>query len=259
MMSRSAKGGVTLAKVGLAFSALILMGTFFSCSTGSPATDLNVPPPSRNTALTEDFSNLDESLWQRADWSNDGMFNCGWKPDHAVVSGGMLTLALDDTMSHDKPYTGGEFRSTDTFSYGKFTARMKAAKSDGIVSSFFLYTGDPWDEIDFEVLGKDTTKVQLNYFVNGVGHHEKMIDLGFDAATGFHDYTIEYGKGYIVWYVDGTEKYRVTGAASSLPSHPMKIMVNLWPGIGVDTWLKPFVYSARLEAQYASLSFTPAN
>lgn len=43
-------------------------------------------------------------------------------------------------------------------------------------------------EIDIEVLGKDTTKVQFNYYTNGVGNHEYMYDLGFDASEGFHTY-----------------------------------------------------------------------
>ena len=51
-----------------------------------------------------------------------------------------------------------------------------------------MYTGpsddDPWDEIDFEFLGYDTTKVQLNYYTDGVGGHEYMLDLGFDAYEG---------------------------------------------------------------------------
>lgn len=38
------------------------------------------------------------------------------------------------------------------------------------------------DEIDVEVLGKDTTKVQFNYYTNGTGNHEYLYDLGFDAS-----------------------------------------------------------------------------
>ncbi len=256
--SVSVKGSEKLAKIGFAFSVLVLLSLAFSCSTGGPADDLSASEPSRTAALTETLDSFDVKLWEQANWTNNGMFNCGWVPDHAVVAGGMVTLTLDNTISHGKAYTSGEFRSQDTFSYGKFTARMKAAKANGIVSSFFLYTGKPWDEIDFEVLGKDTTKVQLNYFVNGVGGHEKMIDLGFDASADFHDYTIEYGKGYIIWYVDNVERHRVTGPSNTLPSHPMQIMVNLWPGIGVDSWLNPFVYSAPLTASYDSFTYVPA-
>ena len=46
------------------------------------------------------------------------------------------------------------------------------------------------DEIDFEWLLKDRTKVQTNYYVGGVGGHEVMIDLGFDCAADFHNYAL---------------------------------------------------------------------
>ena len=36
---------------------------------------------------------------------------------------------------------------------------------------------------DVEILGKDTTKLQTNYFTDGVGGHETVISLGFDASA----------------------------------------------------------------------------
>ena len=38
----------------------------------------------------------------------------------------------------------------------------------------------------------------LNYFRNGVGGHEKMIDLGFDASDDFHTYAFEWHKDKII-------------------------------------------------------------
>ncbi|MCX4195280.1 family 16 glycosylhydrolase [Methylobacterium organophilum] len=63
------------------------------------------------------------------------------------------------------------------------------------------------DEIDFEWLGKDTSKVQLNYFVGGVGEHVSLDALGFDAATTTADYAFEWlpdrllawQKGLVQW------------------------------------------------------------
>jgi len=83
---------------------------------------------------------------------------------------------------------------------------MKPAKNVGIVSSFFTYTGPtdgtPWDEIDIEFLGKDTTKVQFNYYTNGVGNHEKIVNLGFDAANSYHTYAFDWQPNSIKWYVE---------------------------------------------------------
>ena len=133
---------------------------------------------------------------------------------------------------------------------------MQAIKNDGVVSSFFTYTGpsdnNPWDEIDIEVLGKDTTKVQFNYYTNGQGNHEYMYDLGFYASEGYHTYGFDWQPDKITWYVDGKAVYSAT---SDIPSTPGKIMMNVWPGIGVDSWLKPFDGTTPLTAKYQWVTY----
>src|SRR5512142_1039532 len=179
----------------------------------------------RTTSLSDQFNTNDTSVWQMANWANGTPFNCGFLPDHVTFANGFMTLKLDNVASSGKSYSGGEYRTIDTFSYGRFETRMKAAKASGVVSSFFTYTGSPWDEIDVEVLGKNTNQVQFNYFVNGVGGHEKLVDLGFDASAGYHTYAFDWKAGSISWYVDGVLKYTVSGG--TLPSHPAQIMMNL--------------------------------
>ena len=77
-----------------------------------------------------------------------------------------MTIKLDNQYSHGKPYTSGEYRTNNTFSYGTFETNMKAAKGDGLVTSFFLYTGSPWDEIDVEILGKNMVHGKIIYFIS---------------------------------------------------------------------------------------------
>jgi len=217
----------------------------------------------QSTSLTASMDSDNTSVWQKSNWTNGGMFNCGFLPDHISFSGGKMAIKLDNVSSFGKPYSSGEYRTLNTFNYGNFETNMQAAKGSGLVTSFFTYTGSPWDEIDVEILGKNTTQVQLNYFVSGVGGHEKVINLGFDASTGLHKYKIEWGNGYINWYVDGTWKWGVnntglnapTGAA--MPSHPMQIMMNMWPGTGVDSWLGAFSYSGAKYAYYDYVTYTP--
>jgi len=203
-----------------------------------------------------DFSTSpDTALWHTANgWSNEGMFNCGWKSDHVLYQNNLMKLKMDNTFSSGMPYTSGEFRSNNTYGYGYYEVKMKPCKKSGTNSSFFLYTGNPWDEIDIEFLGKDTTKVQFNYFVNGQGGHEYLYNLGFDASKAFHVYAIEYKKKQINWYVDGHLAYSVS-QSSGLPSHNMQVMANFWPGIGVDYWLGPFSYSGPLYAEYDYIRF----
>jgi beta-glucanase (GH16 family) len=225
--------------------------------------------PSAEAAIGGSFSDgldsLNSSRWYKADgYSNGGVFNSGWRGDHVTFGGGAMTLTLDNASCPSgcsgKPYASGEFRTTDMYSYGRFETTMMAARGSGVVSSFFTYTGSsdnqPWDEIDVEILGKNTTQAQLNYFTNGTGGHEKLISLGFDAASGYHRYGFEWKSDTITWFVDGKQVHQENGSRGALPTHPQRIMTNLWPGTGVDSWLGPFTYSGPLTARYDSISYT---
>lgn len=218
------------------------------------------------SGFTDNFNSLDSGRWYTADgYSNGGMFNAGWRSDHVWFNGGVMGINLNTTPCpggcSGKPYASGEYRTTDLYSYGRFETSMMAAKGSGTVSSFFTYTGSsdnqPWDEIDVEILGKNPTQLQTNYFTNGVGGHETIINLGFDASAGYHRYAFEWWNGGTInWFVDGTLVHQENGSRGALPTHPQRIMMNLWPGTGVDSWLGPFSYSGQLTARYDSVSYT---
>ncbi len=196
-------------------------------------------------------------------WTNGSMFNVFWRAGNVTFENGVMQLTIDNDPVQEKniPYSGGEFRSKDFYGYGKYEVNMKAIKNDGVVSSFFTYTGpsdnNPWDEIDVEILGKDTTKVQFNYFTDSKGNHEFMYDLGFDASEDFHTYAFEWSKDKITWYVDDKEAYSTT---ESIPTTDSKIMMNAWCGKGVDGWLNSFKDDKLpISAEYKWVKFTPAS
>ena len=229
----------------------MLVGTFLvGALIQTPASALTT------THMGEGFDYANTSVWSKSDgWTNGGMFNCTWRASNVNFSNGLMTLTLNkDTQGGTKPYAGGEYRSNDTYGYGLYQVNMKPAKNPGIVSSFFTYQSNPWDEIDIEFLGKDTTKVQFNYYTNGVGNHEYIYNLGFDASTSYHTYAFNWQPTYIAWLVDGKEVYRAT---NNIPSHPGKIMMNLWPGTGVDSWLNAYDGKTPLNAYYDWVSYDP--
>lgn len=207
-----------------------------------------------------DFSKGASELFECSDgWSNGSMFNCTWRKRNVTFNDGKMQLIIDvDSAPVYAPYSGGEYRSKGFYGYGRYEASIKAIKNDGVVSSLFTYTGpsdnNPWDEIDVEILGKDTTKVQFNYFTNGMGGHEYLYDLGFDASEDFHTYAFEWHKDKIVWFVDGVE---VHSAEEKIPSTDGKIMMNAWNGTGVDGWLNAFDDSSLpIAAEYQWVAFT---
>ncbi len=220
-------------------------------------TDYGTPINTSATAVA-DFRKGETPLFFASDgWTNGDPFNCGWYKENTSLSEGVLTLKIDKDYSGKYPYSGAEYRTADTYSYGYYETSMQAIKNDGVVSSFFTYTGpsedNPWDEIDIEVLGKDTTKVQFNYYTNGQGGHEFMYDLGFDASQGYHTYGFDWQPNYIAWYVDGKEVYRAT---NNIPKTPGRIMMNTWNGIGVDDWLKPYNGNTPLIARYQWVTYS---
>ncbi|MFD7311003.1 glycoside hydrolase family 16 protein [Promicromonospora sp. NPDC059942] len=227
---------------------------------------LTPPAAAVGGSFTDNLDSYNTGRWHKADgWTNGGMFNAGWRADHAWHNGGVLGLNLDNVSCpggcSGRPYASGEYRSNELYSYGRFEVRMKAASGSGIVTSFFTYTGpgdgQPWDEIDVEILGKNTRQMQTNYFTNGVGGHESVIDLGFDAASGYHDYAIEWWNGGTInWFVDGRLVHQENGSRGPLPTRPQRIMMNLWPGTGVDGWLGPFNYTGQRTATYEWVKYT---
>lgn len=231
-------------------------------TTTSAAAEESAPEVSEDGSIFVDFENGASPLFECSDgWSNGSMFNCTWRKSNVSIADGVMTLTIDNDITPALvPYSGGEYRSKGFYGYGLYEVSMKAIKNDGVVSSFFTYTGpsdnNPWDEIDVEILGKDTTKVQFNYFTDSRGNHEYMYDLGFDASEDFHTYAFEWKEDSITWYVDGEAVYT---AEENIPSVPGKIMMNTWPGKGVDSWLKAFDDSSLpVTAEYNWIRFTPA-
>lgn len=195
----------------------------------------------------------DSGKFDMANWSNGGMFDCTFTPNNIAFQNGQMKITIDRGW---QGYTAGEYRTKNYYGYGLFQVNMKPIKNPGVVSSFFTYTGPSdgtkWDEIDIEFLGKDTTKVQFNYYTGGQGNHEYLYNLGFDASQSFHTYGFDWRPGSITWYVDGKAVYTAT---RDIPTTPGKIMMNAWNGTGVDDWLQHFNGRTGLTAYYDWASY----
>ena len=203
--------------------------------------------------LELEFNQPEDELMQKADgYSNGSVFDCTWRGANITFDNDIMRMKIDQDAEGASPkWSGAEYRTREMYHYGMYEVRMKPIKNDGVVSSFFTYTGpsdnNPWDEVDIEFLGKDTTKVQFNYYTKGVGGHEYIYDLGFDASEDFHEYAFEWLEDSITWYVDGVEVYK---AVDNIPQTPAKVMMNVWPGTGVDDWLNAFDGTVPLTAEY---------
>ena len=241
----------------------LLFGIFITGLVKSPSVAKAAERPI-GPSFTEKFDTFNTVRWSKSGiYSNGNMFNATWYPEQVTFLNGKMRLQIDKENNETKspPYKAGELRTNDFYHFGLFEVSMKPAKTTGTVSSFFTYTGpwdwenDPWDEIDIEFLGKDTSKIQFNYFTNGVGGNEYYHELGFDASEDFNTYAFEWRPDSIRWYVNGK---LVHTATENIPQTPQKIMMNLWPGIGVDEWTGKFNgENTPVTAQYDWVKYTP--
>ena len=220
-------------------------------------------PMNANATMVSDFRKNAGDFFASDGWTNGSCFDCWWHESNTSLDGGKLTLTIDQDKGGKGMYSGAEYRTNEFYGYGYYETSMQAIKNDGVVSSFFTYTGpsdnNPWDEIDIEVLGKDTTKVQFNYYKDGKGGHEFMYDLGFDASEGYHTYGFDWQPDHITWYVDGKEAYTLRG---DMPNTPGKIMMNTWPGVSdpnskdnVIDWLKAYDGHTPISAHYQWVTY----
>lgn len=210
-------------------------GPRFALRTGSPTLI-------REDAMTE----VDESFWQRG----DATFPCNesyFTPGNVETSAEGVTFALREEDREDRRFTSGSLSTGEDgeFRFGRFEVTLKASPASGVVSAFFLYRFDPWQEIDFEFVGKDTTKALLNVYYNpgdegdlyNYGHFGTpvVVDLGFDAAEGFHTYAIEWDAEEIRWFADDRLIHvRRSGEPTPIPQLPMVFHMNAWATCSAD-------------------------
>ena len=229
-----------------------LLGFVAGCSLNLPSDDPAVKeevgtyvPKVINYAVSDPLTSFNSSFWEKANWNNGAPFGCAWNPNNITFSSSGMTITLNDTPYNGRRYSGGEYRSKDTFTYGTFSVEMSTFTASGTVQSFFLYTGTPtWDEIDVEKIG--TKGWQYNYYKDGKGGHEYM---------GNGSTTIEWTPNYIRY--GGTTVY---GSPSTLPKNNMQVMMNVWCHDGsVNAWLGEFKYAGPYRTTYRNFRYTPYN
>lgn len=223
-------------------------------------------PAAPSTAF---LSRLDD-LANTQDWyvSNFAIrrdrFRTAWKRRSVMRDAdGAVSLWLVPAPVEDaKDFFGAELQRARRTHFGRYEVVMTPAEGHGVISSMFTYTGpyfgDPHEEIDFEFLGRDTTKVWLNRFVDGQKLPGRWVDLGFDAARAPHLYRLDWLPDRLIWSVDGRELLRVTASEAAIPQIPQRIYLNIWGGgPGQEKWSGEAPADTRARARYYCLSYRP--
>ena len=223
------------------------------------AKDMPIPTDDKEYIKFDNSSSDNAKYEIKNGYTNGDMFLSYWKRNNVSLNNGIAELSLYDA---DKNY-GAEIKTTQGYLYGYFGARMKVFSKSGTVQSLFTYNGPSagdyeHDEIDIEFLGKDTTKVQFNYYDDGVGGHEYIYDLGFDASLEYHDYGFKWEENKITWYVDFDEVYEVNASLDQWGN----LFANVWAGDTsmkqIKDWLGEYEPSSTPSvAYYDYLSYLP--
>jgi beta-glucanase (GH16 family) len=195
--------------------------------------------------FVERFRVIDHDRWRVADgWNNGDWIDTEWRASQMGVFPDGLHVELARTHTGPKPFASGELQSDALYRYGYFETRMQAARGSGLVNGFFTYIRpgehNTWDEIDIEILGRDTRSIQFTYYRDGVRSEPEVVPLGFDAAAGFHTYGFEWVHGRIRWYVDGALKYQAAGAG--IPDvRPQRVFLHMWNAAALSDWVGPIL------------------
>jgi len=119
--------------------------------------------------------------------------------------------------------------------FGVVEVIMKAASGQGIISSIVMESDD-LDEVDWELMGGNTTFVETNYFGKGnTTAYDRAIYYPLsDAMENYHNYTTVWTSEQLQWLVDGnvvrTLKYGDALGGYNYPQTPMNIRIGIWAG-----------------------------
>lgn len=219
-------------------------------------------PPQSCSALptntvSDPLTSHDSTRWQYANWANGDPFLNGWCEEQISQGDAGTSITLTEAACQGRTHASGEYRTSDLYSYGYYQARIRASDVPGTVTGFFTYIGpsdsQPHDEIDIEIKGQDPTRMQVNYWTNGV-EHPTLIELGFDASECEHDYAFDWQSDSIRWYVDGALVHTEDGSNGALPTTPGRLTLNYWACVGIDSWCGSYQSSTNSSVQFSQVN-----
>lgn len=142
--------------------------------------------------------------------------------------------------------------------FGRVEIWMQAAAGTGIISSLVLLSDD-LDEIDWEIMGGNTTYGENNYYGKGnqSERNAKYYPTSSPLQESFHNYTLDWTQEKIEWHLDGQviRTLLAADAPGGYPQTPSFLKMGIWAGgdpsepPGVIAW-------AGGETDYSQAPFT---
>ncbi|MEO1515509.1 MAG: glycoside hydrolase family 16 protein [Bacteroidota bacterium] len=182
------------------------------------------------------------------DWGNAQLEWDTDRPENVSLDGeGNLVITARKESFAGSPFTSARIKTQGLFeqAYGKFEARMQMPYGPGLWPAFWLLGGDidevSWPqcgEIDvMEYRGQEPNLIHGS--IHGPGYSGgAAVTKSFGLANGrfdvgFHVYTIEWGEGYINFFVDGIPYQQIRPEDADgewVYDHPFFIILNVAVG-----------------------------
>jgi beta-glucanase (GH16 family) len=232
----------------------------------------SMQPPSPHVVWQDEFDGPAGTTFDRAKWVAD-TGGTGWgnqerqfyttRTDNVALDGSghlVITARAASASSTDScwygpcRYTSTRLKTKGLFTqtYGRFEARIRVPRGQGIWPAFWMLGADidsvGWPrsgEIDvMENIGREPSIVHGTLHgpdysgAGGIGRADTL--KSGTLADDFHIYAVDWRPGEIRWYVDGRQYHRMTPA--DLPAgtkwvfdHPFFMLLNVavggqWPG-----------------------------
>ncbi|WP_153797728.1 glycoside hydrolase family 16 protein [Foetidibacter luteolus] len=235
--------------------------------------------PQRSWELTwsDEFTGPAGALPDAAKWSFD-IGASGWgnselqyytnRPSNAALDGdGNLVITARQESFEGAGFTSARINTKGNFSqsYGRFEARIKTPYGPGIWPAFWLL-GDnidvtPWPQCgEIDIMEQKGQEPYINHgSVHGPGYSGGgSITKAYALSNGrfdedYHVYAIEWGEGYIDYFVDNFLFQRITPDAVTgewVYDHPFYIILNVAVGgnyVGFPTSGTPFPQSMYVD------------
>lgn len=198
-------------------------------------------------AFKDEFNTLNYETWSVSDWKSPA-----FKDDHHYgnfvthnvwVNDGYLVLKLEQSIdSKGVIYSeGSEISTKQEFLYGTFEFNVRFSSDSnlpnfhgnpisGSVGGAFLYSHEPFSEIDIEVENsKSDTLHTLTWEKNET--NKEHFEVNNDSKV-FKTYTIIWEPNTVSFYVDG-----ILSSVHSqvVPKEPMRVFFNHW-GTDSEWW-----------------------
>ena len=180
-------------------------------------------------------------------------------------------LMLVSVAAFAKLYRGGEYRTFQSYLYGRYEVRMQSAAGHGVVSSFFTFRDyyeeglthpENWNEIDLEWMGKLNNKVSTNTIIQNEWGDAQEVFLTVNPHMDLNTYAIEWTPDAVRFYEGDRLLRTVSGERADSLYHAQKIMMNIWQPSNT-TWAGSFnpdilpVYAVYDYVSYAA--YDPGN